>query len=188
MEEDPDLRKRLFTHYYTYKNTIFGAVPRASCEIGILCSVLFYISFSNPWQGVILGILGVVLLILLRAIQECSVQIAKEVEKEENDFLKERKDKIELEKKQKSYQKKGFMYSRVWLLKILVLSFVVLLSGLASGLARSNGDESPWLESLTLCLLFSIQINDLASCLPSILDSKREASYFWFHFVRANGK
>lgn len=188
LEEDPDLRKRLFTHYYTYKNTIFGAVPRASCEIGILCSVLFYISFSNPWQGVILGILGVVLLILLRAIQECSVQIAKEVEKEENDFLKERKDKIELEKKQKSYQKKGFMYSRVWLLKILVLSFVVLLSGLASGLARHNGHESPWLESLTLCLLFSIQINDLASCLPSILDSKREASYFWFHFVRANGK
>ena len=188
LEEDPNLRKELFTHYYTYKNTIFGTIPRVSCEIGILCSSLFYISFTSPWQGVMLGIVGIVLLIMLYFIQIRSVQIAKEVEKDEDDFLRGESDKKELENKQKSYQKKGFRYSRLWLLKILAVLFVSLLFCLGSSLTKQNLEESPYLESLILCLLFSIQINDLASYLPSILSNRSEASYFWFHFVRTSGK
>lgn len=188
LEEDPNLRKELFTHYYTYKNTIFGTIPRVSCEIGILCSLLFYISFTSPWQGVMLGIVGIVLLIMLYFIQIRSVQIAKEVEKDEDDFLRGKSDKKELENKQKSYQKKGFRYSRLWLLKILAVLFVSLLFCLGSSLIKQNLEESPYLESLILCLLFSIQINDLASYLPSILSNRSEASYFWFHFVRTSGK
>ncbi len=188
LEEDPELRKELFTHYYTYKNAIFGTIPRVSCEIGILCSLLFYISFTSPWQGVMLGIAGVVLLIMLCFIQKHSAQIAKDVEKDEDDFLRGESDKIGLENKQKSYQKKGVRYSRLWFLKILTVLLVSLLFCLGSSLTKQNLVGSSYLENLILCLLFSIQINDLASYLPSILSNRNEASYFWYHFVRTNGK
>lgn len=188
LEEDPELRKELFTHYYTYKNAIFGTIPRVSCEIGILCSLLFYISFTSPWQGVMLGIAGVVLLIMLCFIQKRSAQIAKDVEKDEDDFLRGESDKIGLENKQKSYQKKGVRYSRLWFLKILTVLLVSLLFCLGSSLTKQNLVGSSYLENLILCLLFSIQINDLASYLPSILSNRNEASYFWYHFVRTNGK
>ena len=188
LEEDPELRKELFTHYYTYKNAIFGTIPRVSCEIGILCSLLFYISFTSPWQGVMLGIAGVVLLIMLCFIQKRSAQIAKDVEKDEDDFLRGESDKIGLENKQKSYQKKGVRYSRLWLLKILTVLLVSLLFCLGSSLTKQNLEGSSYLENLILCLLFSIQINDLASYLPSILSNRNEASYFWYHFVRTSGK
>ena len=188
LEEDPELRKELFTHYYTYKNAIFGTIPRVSCEIGILCSLLFYISFTSPWQGVMLGIAGAVLLIMLCFIQKRSAQIAKDVEKDEDDFLRGESDKIGLENKQKSYQKKGVRYSRLWLLKILTVLLVSLLFCLGSSLTKQNLEGSSYLENLILCLLFSIQINDLASYLPSILSNRNEASYFWYHFVRTSGK
>lgn len=188
LEEDPELRKELFTHYYTYKNAIFGTNPRVSCEIGILCSLLFYISFTSPWQGVMLGIAGVVLLIMLCFIQKRSAQIAKDVEKDEDDFLRGESDKIGLENKQKSYQKKGVRYSRLWFLKILTVLLVSLLFCLGSSLTKQNLEGSSYLENLILCLLFSIQINDLASYLPSILSNRNEASYFWYHFVRTSGK
>lgn len=188
LEEDPELRKELFTHYYTYKNAIFGTIPRVSCEIGILCSLLFYISFTSPWQGVMLGIAGVVLLIMLCFIQKRSAQMAKDVEKDEDDFLRGESDKIGLENKQKSYQKKGVRYSRLWFLKILTVLLVSLLFCLGSSLTKQNLVGSSYLENLILCLLFSIQINDLASYLPSILSNRNEASYFWYHFVRTNGK
>lgn len=188
LEEDPELRKELFTHYYTYKNAIFGTIPRVSCEIGILCSLLFYISFTSPWQGVMLGIAGVVLLIMLCFIQKRSAQIAKDVEKDEDDFLRGESDKIGLENKQKSYQKKGVRYSRLWFLKILTVLLASLLFCLGSSLTKQNLVGSSYLENLILCLLFSIQINDLASYLPSILSNRNEASYFWYHFVRTNGK
>ena len=188
LEEDPELRKELFTHYYTYKNAIFGTIPRVSCEIGILCSLLFYISFTSPWQGVMLGIAGAVLLIMLCFIQKRSAQIAKDVEKDEDDFLRGESDKIGLENKQKSYQKKGVRYSRLWLLKILTVLLVSLLFCLGSSLTKQNLEGSSYLENLILCLLFSIQINDLASYLPSILSDRNEASYFWYHFVRTSGK
>lgn len=188
LEEDPELRKELFTHYYTYKNAIFGTIPRVSFEIGILCSLLFYISFTSPWQGVMLGIAGVVLLIMLCFIQKRSAQIAKDVEKDEDDFLRGESDKIGLENKQKSYQKKGVRYSRLWLLKILTVLLVSLLFCLGSSLTKQNLEGSSYLENLILCLLFSIQINDLASYLPSISSNRNEASYFWYHFVRTNGK
>lgn len=188
LEEDPELRKELFTHYYTYKNAIFGTIPRVSCEIGILCSLLFYISFTSPWQGVMLGIAGVVLLIMLCFIQKRSAQIAKDVEKDEDDFLRGESGKIGLENKQKSYQKKGVRYSRLWFLKILTVLLVSLLFCLGSSLTKRNLVGSSYLENLILCLLFSIQINDLASYLPSILSNRNEASYFWYHFVRTNGK
>lgn len=188
LEEDPELRKELFTHYYSYKNAIFGTIPRVSCEIGILCSLLFYISFTSPWQGVMLGIAGVVLLIMLCFIQKRSAQIAKDVEKDEDDFLRGESDKIGLENKQKSYQKKGVRYSRLWFLKILTVLLVSLLFCLGSSLTKQNLVGSSYLENLILCLLFSIQINDLASYLPSILSNRNEASYFWYHFVRTSGK
>lgn len=188
LEEDPELRKELFTHYYTYKNAIFGTIPRVSCEIGILCSLLFYISFTSPWQGVMFGIAGVVLLIMLCFIQKRSAQIAKDVEKDKDDFLRGESDKIGLENKQKSYQKKGVRYSRLWFLKILTVLLVSLLFCLGSSLTKQNLVGSSYLENLILCLLFSIQINDLASYLPSILSNRNEASYFWYHFVRTNGK
>lgn len=188
LEEDPELRKELFTHYYTYKNAIFGTIPRVSCEIGILCSLLFYISFTSPWQGVMLGIAGVVLLIMLCFIQKRSAQIAKDVEKDEDDFLRGESDKIGLENKQKSYQKKGVRYSRLWFLKILTVLLVSLLFCFGSSLTKQNLVGSSYLENLILCLLFSIQINDLASYLPSISSNRNEASYFWYHFVRTNGK
>lgn len=188
LKEDADLRKELFTHYYTYKTTIFGAIPRVSCEFGILCSVLFYCSFSNPWQGLILGILGVTLLLSLHVIQERSHQIAKEVETEENNFLKEGCGKEELIIRQKSYQNKGFQYSKIWLLKILVLFSFALLSTLCCVLSSHNDAKNSWFEHLMLCLLFSVQILDLASYLPAIFNVKKETSYFWFHFVRKGGK